>query len=210
MHPSPANHPCLVCGRATSRCQPVWYRAAEHPTADADARSNVPAEGTSTRSEQLKPPHDRSAPGARAVRTVEPPLTAQIDGDNGSTSGDTAGGTSNTVIINGSAPMPFDRDIISHGGQGGNGGEGGGTGGNGGTGEGNQLQIHLASETTLNVYYGGRNRDLEFVVDMVVCLAWLGLSALALACLHRLGWFDIGENFERGWQKIFDRTEIKY
>ncbi|KAJ7113466.1 hypothetical protein C8R44DRAFT_741061 [Mycena epipterygia] len=189
MHLSPANHPCLVCGRATSRCQIAWYRSAEHLTAVTDTRS---AE-ESTLSGQLKPPRDRFAPGARPVHAAEPPLTTQIDGDNGSTSGDNAGGTSNTLVINGSAPMPFDRNIIIHGGQGGNGGEGDGTGGNGGTGQGNQLQIHLSGETTLNVYYGGRNLDLEFVVDMAVCLAWLVFSALALACLHRLGWFNIGE-----------------
>ncbi|KAJ7105276.1 hypothetical protein C8R44DRAFT_806890 [Mycena epipterygia] len=103
--------------------------------------------------------------------------------------------TSNTAEIDGSMSTSLDRNtrITIYGGQGGNGGEGGGTGGNGGAGEGNQLQIHLAGETTLNVYYGGRDRDLDFVVDMLTCLAWLGLSTLAVVCLHRLGWFDIGE-----------------
>ncbi|KAJ7076785.1 hypothetical protein C8R44DRAFT_896502 [Mycena epipterygia] len=168
MHPSPANHP---------RCQPAWYRAAEHPTADADAAHGVSSSNPRT----TAPP--------RMVRRL---VLLSTDRDTGSTSGDTAGGTSNTVILNGSA-LPFDRNIIIHGGQGGNGGEGGGTGGNGGAGEGNQLQIHLTGETTLNVYYGGQNGDLEFVGDMVTCLVWLGLSALALACLHRLGWLDIGE-----------------
>ncbi|KAJ7456405.1 hypothetical protein B0H11DRAFT_1739283 [Mycena galericulata] len=34
MHPSPGNHPCLVCGRATSqwcsRCKTTWYCSPEH------------------------------------------------------------------------------------------------------------------------------------------------------------------------------------
>ncbi|KAJ6501305.1 hypothetical protein DFH09DRAFT_1289791, partial [Mycena vulgaris] len=34
MHPSPANHPCPVCGRATSQwcacCQNAWYCSPEH------------------------------------------------------------------------------------------------------------------------------------------------------------------------------------
>ncbi|KAJ6568252.1 hypothetical protein DFH09DRAFT_1155056 [Mycena vulgaris] len=38
MHPSPANHPCLVCGRATSqwcaRCQNAWYCSPEHLRGD--------------------------------------------------------------------------------------------------------------------------------------------------------------------------------
>ncbi|KAJ7095474.1 hypothetical protein C8R43DRAFT_907921 [Mycena crocata] len=38
MHPSPANHPCLVCGRATSqwcsRCQTAWYCSPEHLRGD--------------------------------------------------------------------------------------------------------------------------------------------------------------------------------
>ncbi|KAJ7113545.1 hypothetical protein C8R44DRAFT_796721 [Mycena epipterygia] len=101
------------------------------------------------------------------------------------------GDTSNMVKINGSTPTPFDRNNHNIGGQGGNGGEAGGTGGNGGTGEGNQVQIYLNGEITLNAHYGDRNRDLDFVVDMLTCWAWLGLSALALACLHAIGWFDI-------------------
>ncbi|KAJ7780220.1 hypothetical protein DFH07DRAFT_467109 [Mycena maculata] len=38
MNPSPINHPCLVCGRATSRwcgrCQTAWYCSDEHSRGD--------------------------------------------------------------------------------------------------------------------------------------------------------------------------------
>ncbi|KAJ7113415.1 hypothetical protein C8R44DRAFT_881733 [Mycena epipterygia] len=60
-------------------------------------------------------------------------------GDNQAINAD-IGDISNTVTINGSASLPFDRAataITIHGGQGGNGGEGGGTGGAGGVGQGN-------------------------------------------------------------------------
>lgn len=69
------------------------------------------------------------------------------------------------------------------GGHGGEGGQSGGTGGTGGAGEGNQLEFHLVrGNITLNV--GGRDRDIDFVFDMVMRLACLGISTLALACLH--------------------------
>ncbi|KAJ7113422.1 hypothetical protein C8R44DRAFT_855920 [Mycena epipterygia] len=186
MHLSPANHPCLVCGRATSRCQTAWDCSAEQSATVTDTRSNFPAE-ESTPNVQLKPPRDRFVPDARPVRAAEPPLTVGINRNNEAASGDTGGGTSNTADINGSMPTSLDRisSITLYGGQGGKGGDAGGTGGAGGAGQGNHLQIYLAgSDITLNVYHGGRDRDLEFVIDMVMCLAWLGLSTLTLACLH--------------------------
>ncbi|KAJ7113394.1 hypothetical protein C8R44DRAFT_984692 [Mycena epipterygia] len=184
MNPTLANHRCLVCGRATSRCQTAWY-STEQPTAVTETRSDIPAEESSTRSEQLRPAHDRFALRARPVRAAEPSLIAEINGINGSTSGDTDGGSSNTLMINGSAPMSFDRNITIYGGQGGNGGDAGGTGGAGGVGQGNQLQIYLAgNDITLNVHYGSGDRDIDFVMDMLypfdptfVCLL-LELSSL--------------------------------
>ncbi|KAJ7113506.1 hypothetical protein C8R44DRAFT_855941 [Mycena epipterygia] len=132
--------------------------------------SNVPAEG-STLSGQLQPPRDYFSPGAQTVCRDNPSLNAKINGDNQAINADT-GDTSNTITINGSAPLPFDRAataITIHGGQGGNGGEGGGTGGAGGVGQGNQVQIHLAGhEIILNVYYGSRDRELDFVWDMAI------------------------------------------
>ncbi|KAJ7110483.1 hypothetical protein C8R44DRAFT_883622 [Mycena epipterygia] len=186
MHPSPANHPCLVCGRATSQCQTAWYCSAEQPTVNTD---DIPAEG-STLPAQLRHPRACFVPGARTVCAADPSLTVDINspGDSESINGAT-GGSSNAAEINGGAPMPFDRNqpgITIHGGQGGNGGEGGGTGGTGGAGEGNPVQIHFAGGGTIfNVHcHGGRDGDLDFVWDMVMCLAWLALSTLALACLH--------------------------
>ncbi|KAJ7113551.1 hypothetical protein C8R44DRAFT_796725 [Mycena epipterygia] len=135
------------------------------------------------------PTHVSAAHTSDSVCADPASRDATMNGASATSSVDMGGDTSNTVEINGNNKSNFTYE----GGKGGNGGEGGGTGGNSGAGEGNQLQIHLAGETTLNVYYGGRNLDLEFVVDMMVCLAWLVLSTRALACLHRLGWFDIGE-----------------
>ncbi|KAJ7136969.1 hypothetical protein C8R44DRAFT_768203 [Mycena epipterygia] len=111
-------------------------------------------------------------------------------GDDGAVSGDIL----NTVKTN---PTSLERStrITLYGGRGGNGGDAGGTGGNGGAGQGNHVQIHLpeGGEITLNIHYvpGGRDRDFDFVWDMAACLTWFGFSALALVCLHHLGWFDI-------------------
>ncbi|KAJ7110510.1 hypothetical protein C8R44DRAFT_856841 [Mycena epipterygia] len=215
MHPSPANHPCLVCGRATSQCQTAC-------TANTD---DIPAEDSTPR-EQLRPPRDslvepsltaelnedngttsgdttggtpiastmngdnRTTSGDTAGGT---PNTAGINGDNRTTSGDTAGGTPNTAGINGDngttggdtgrGSGTSNTVIINGRGQGGNGGDASGTGGAGGAGEGNQVQIHhTGGEITVNIY--GRDRDIDFVLDMAMCLAWLGLSTLALARLH--------------------------
>ncbi|KAJ7113427.1 hypothetical protein C8R44DRAFT_741032 [Mycena epipterygia] len=124
-----------------------------------------------------------------ATKTMRGRTHCYASGENGTRTVDTGGNTStsNTVKINGSAPTPFDGNIIIHGGQGGNGGDAGETGGAGGAGQGNQIQIHLLAggDITFNVHCArGTDRDLELVVDMVVCLAWLGVATLALACLH--------------------------
>ncbi|KAJ7113471.1 hypothetical protein C8R44DRAFT_232325 [Mycena epipterygia] len=141
---------------------------------------------------RIAPPRPQSAPPEYRPRQPAPPMPFSPRGDvDHSRRSMDAPFSSNTVKINGSTPTPFERNIIITGGQGGNGGEAGGTGGNGGAGEGNQVQIYLNGEITLNVHYGDRNRDLDFVVDMLTCWEWLGLSALALACLHAIGWFEI-------------------
>ncbi|KAJ7113538.1 hypothetical protein C8R44DRAFT_855954, partial [Mycena epipterygia] len=119
-----------------------------------------------------------------------PPSDATINWENGTRTVDTGcdTSTSNAVKINGSAPTPFDRNITINGGQGGNGGKAGGIGGAGGAGQGNHIQTHLPAggEITFNVHYGGRDRDLNFVVDTVISLVWLGFITLILACLHHL------------------------
>ncbi|KAJ7113549.1 hypothetical protein C8R44DRAFT_741135 [Mycena epipterygia] len=82
----------------------------------------------------------------------------------------------------GSNPRVLQRKIQC---QEGNGDQAGGTGGAGGVGQGNQTQVHVAGpDITVNVHCEGGDRDTDFMLDMAICSAWLGLSTLALAYLH--------------------------
>ncbi|KAJ7113458.1 hypothetical protein C8R44DRAFT_855925 [Mycena epipterygia] len=138
----------------------------------ADTSSDSPAENSTLRG-QLKPHRDGciGAQTGASVGADTPSRDATMNGDNQTINGDIGDTATDTVRIDGNAPMPSDRNLTGiaiYGGQGGNGGEGGRTGGAGGVGQGNQVQIYLSGgEFTVNVYDGGTRSTVTRASDFV-------------------------------------------